>query len=523
MVWTLESFSEGKWRSGEGEQRQLLDAATGELVANAPVKGPDIAAMLEYARSVGGPAIRALTFAERAGLLRMLAKHLLEGIDNIVEVSVHTGATRRDTAVDVDGGFGTLAVYASLAAKGLPDATAVADGGIEPLGRGGTFGGRHIFTTRLGAAVQINAFNFPVWGMLEKFAPAFLAGMPSVVKPATQTSYLTELVVRRIIESDILPEGAISLLCGAPGDLIENLTAQDTLSFTGSAETGLALRTNRNLALRSVAFNAEADSLNCSILGDQVEVADEEFSLFVDQVVTEMTVKAGQKCTAIRRVFVPERLVAEVTDALTERLDAVTIGHPANADVDMGPLASLDQRAEVQRAVSRINSEAEVVFGAASPHLASDLDGERGAFVSPVLLRAPAADVATPHEVEAFGPVATLLPYRSRGDVIDAAARGDGSLVCSIVSADPEFAKKMINGLAPWHGRLLVLDATNAAESTGHGVAMPQMLHGGPGRAGGGKELGGLRALHLYFQHTAVQGHPDFLEGLVPEATSLNP
>ena len=516
MTHALQSYSEGRWQDGTGEQRQLLDAATGEVVATIPARGRDVAAMLAHARTVGGPALRALTFHQRAAILKGVARHLSGCLDELAALSTRTGATRRDTAVDVDGGIATMAVYASKGSRELPDTTVLADGGTEPLGQGGTFAGRHILTSRPGAAVQVNAFNFPVWGMLEKFAPAFLAGMPSVVKPASQTAYLTELAVRRMVESELLPEGSLALLCGGPGDLLDHLTTQDTLAFTGSAATALALRTHPVVAGRAVRFNAEADSLNCSILGPGVTVDDPEFSLYVDQLVTEMTVKAGQKCTAIRRALVPAGLAGAVADAVAARLADVVVGNPADPGVQMGALASLGQREEVRQAVARLSASTRPVFGDTAKVTVSGADAERGAFLSPILLRANDVSAAAVHEVEAFGPVSTLLPYTDLDQAADAAVRGDGSLVGSVVCADAEVAADLVSRLAPWHGRILVLDRTDAAESTGHGVAMPQMLHGGPGRAGGGEELGGLRAVRHYLQRTAVQGHPDLLARLIP-------
>jgi oxepin-CoA hydrolase/3-oxo-5,6-dehydrosuberyl-CoA semialdehyde dehydrogenase len=514
MTRTLQSYSEGHWQDGGGDAKPLLDASTGEVVASIPASGPDPAVMLAHARATGGPAMRALTFTERAAILKALARHLSGHLDEFVALSARTGATRRDSAVDVDGGISTLAVYASKAARELPDATALFDGDIEVLGRNGTFAGRHIHTSKLGAAVQINAFNFPVWGMLEKFAPAFLAGMPSVVRPASQTAYLTELVVRRIIESGLLPDGALSLLCAGPAGLLDNLGAQDTLGFTGSAATALALRTHPIVAGRAVAFNAEADSLNCSILGPDVSADDPEFALYVDQLITEMTVKAGQKCTAIRRAFVPAALADAVADAVSARLTTITVGDPAHSGTGMGPVASFAQREEVRTAVGRLSAVARIVHGDPDKVEVAGADAERGAFLSPMLLRCDDTDAAAPHEVEAFGPVTTLLPYRDVDDAVAGAARGEGSLAGSIVTHDRALARRLIEGLAPWHGRLLVLDRDDAGESTGHGVAMPQMLHGGPGRAGGGEELGGLRALTHYLQRTAIQGHPDLLNTL---------
>jgi oxepin-CoA hydrolase/3-oxo-5,6-dehydrosuberyl-CoA semialdehyde dehydrogenase len=518
MTHALQSYSEGRWQDGAGEQRPLLDAATGEVVATIPARGPDAAAMLDYARTVGGPALRALTFTQRAAILKGLARHLSGCLDELAALSARTGATRRDTAVDVDGGIATMAVYASKGARELPDATVLADGAIEPLGKGGTFAGRHILTSRPGAAVQVNAFNFPVWGMLEKFAPAFLAGMPSVVKPASQTAYLTELAVRRMVESGLLPDGSLSLLAAGPGGLLDELAAQDTLGFTGSAATALALRTHPVVAGRAVRFNAEADSLNCSILGPDVTADDPEFGLYADQLVTEMTVKAGQKCTAIRRAFVPAGLADAMADAVAARLADVVVGNPADPGVQMGALASLGQRDEVRQAVARLAAATRPVFGDTDKVTVAGADAERGAFLSPILLRGDHVFAAPVHEIEAFGPVSTLLPYEGLDQVAEAAARGEGSLVGSIVSGDSGVVRDLISRLAPWHGRILVLDRADAAESTGHGVAMPQLLHGGPGRAGGGEELGGLRAVRHYLQRTAVQGHPDLLAGLVPDA-----
>jgi len=518
MTHALESYAAGRWCQGTGQQRPLLDAVTGEIVATIPECGPESAVLLEHARTVGGSELRGLTFRQRAAILKDLARYLSGYLDEFVALSTRTGATRRDTAVDVDGGLGTLAVYAGKGLRELPDAMVLADGPIEPLGRSGAFAGRHVLASRLGAAVQINAFNFPVWGMLEKFAPAFLAGLPSVVKPASQTAYLTERVVRRMVDSGLLPEGAISLLCASPGDLLEHLGPQDVLGFTGSAATALALRTHPVVAGRAVTFNAEADSLNCSILGPDVSPDEPEFALYADQLVTEMTVKAGQKCTAIRRAFVPAALIDAVADAVGERLRAVVVGNPADPGVHLGALASLDQREEVRRAVADLGTAARPAFGDPGKVEVVGADPQLGAFLAPILLRTDDAFAAPVHRVEAFGPVSTLLPYDNLDGLTDAVALGEGSLAGSIVTGDDDFAREVITRLAPWHGRLLVLNRDDAAESTGHGVAMPQMLHGGPGRAGGGEELGGLRAVHHLLQRTAVQGHANLLATLVPAA-----
>ena len=514
MTRALQSYSQDRWHGGSGERVSLADAATGEPVAAIHRTGPDAAAMLRYARTRGGPALRALTFTERAAILKALARYLSGHVAEFAVLSALTGATRRDTAVDVDGGIATLAVYASKAGRELPDAGVLPDGPAEPLGKSGTFAGRHVRTPRLGAAVQVNAFNFPVWGMLEKFAPAFLAGMPSVVKPASQTAYLTELVVRRIIESGILPEGSLSLLCAGPGGLLDSLVSQDTLSFTGSAVTALALRTHPAVAGQAVAFNAEADSLNCSVVGPDVTAGDLEFNLYVDQLVTEMTVKAGQKCTAIRRALVPAALADAVTSAVSAALAAVVVGHPAGLDTTMGPLASLAQREEVRAAVAKLAAAGRIAHGHPDAVQVHGADARRGAFLSPILLRCDDNSAPAPHEVEAFGPVATVIGYDGIDEAVALAGRGDGSLAGSIITRDPDVASRLVAGLAPWHGRLLVLNRDDAAESTGHGTAMPQLLHGGPGRAGGGAELGGLRALDHYLQRTAIQGHPDLLAAL---------
>lgn len=512
MTPILQSFSQGRWQLTDGETMPLVDASTGEEVARIPRVGPDVAAMLQFARKIGGPELRKLSFTQRAVILKNLAKYLSGHLDEFAAISVRTGATRRDTAVDVDGGIGTVAVFASKATRELPDSTILQDGDIELLGKGGTFGGKHIYSSKPGAAVQINAFNFPVWGMLEKFAPAFLAGMPSVVKPASQTAYLTEAVVRKIVDSGLLPEGTISLLCAGPEGLIENLTGQDTISFTGSAGTAQALRSHEVVTGRSVAFNAEADSLNCSILGTDIVPEDDEFDIYVDQIVNEMVIKAGQKCTAIRRAFVPVSIIDDVAEAISARLAEIIIGNPSDAGVQMGPLASLGQRSEVRANIQQLLGASRVVFGNPETVKIVGADTQKGAFMSPIVLRSDDVFASQIHSVEAFGPVCTLLPYQTFGEVIDAAVLGGGSLVGSIVTTDPAIAKVLVNSLAPWHGRLLVVDSSNVGESTGHGIAMPQMLHGGPGRAGGGEELGGLRSLSRYMQRTAIQGHPDFLK-----------
>lgn len=516
MTDMIASYIRGRWHRPDDEGRQLLDPSTGVTVARATEAALDYPAILDHARSVGGPALRALTFRQRAGILKSLGGHLSSSIPAWHELSLHTGTTTRDAMVDVDGGIGVLFVYAKLGA-GLPDAHLLPDGGIDTVGKGGTFGVRHLLTPRLGAAVQINAYNFPVWGMLEKFAPAFLAGVPSVVKPATQTSFLTEAVVAEMIGSGLLPDGALQLVCARPDGLVDALGEQDSLAVTGSADTAARLRTHPAIVGRAVRYTAEADSLNVSVLGADVGNDDPEFEIFVKGVATELTQKTGQKCTAIRRVLVPRDRVDDVLGALRARLERVIVGNPADASVRMGPLVSASQRDDVRDAVTRLQKSAEVIIGGAtaSPHsIADGADFEAGAFLAPTVLRAEDAGADEIHSVEAFGPVCTVLAYDTVEEAIALAARGRGSLAGSVVTADPALAQTLITGLAPWHGRLLVLNEENAAESTGHGAAIPHAVHGGPGRAGGGEELGGLRGMHHHLARTAIQGAPGFLGGL---------
>jgi oxepin-CoA hydrolase/3-oxo-5,6-dehydrosuberyl-CoA semialdehyde dehydrogenase len=510
----LQSYIGGKWLSPIDDGRPLLDAATGDEVARISGFGLDYPAALRHARSVGGPALRALTFTQRAGLLKSLGKFLMGHLDEFHALSTRTGATLRDSKFDVDGGIAVLFVYGSKGSKELPDGFVLPDGDIELVGKAGTFGVRHMHVPVRGAAVQINAFNFPVWGMLEKFAPAFLAGVPSVVRPASQTAYLTQAVFRRIVESGILPEGSIQLACARPDGLLDELTGQDLLSVTGSAETARTLRTHPAVVGNAVRFTAEADSLNCSILGPDALAGTPEFDLFVSQLVTEMTVKAGQKCTAIRRAFVPTAVLDDVEEAVRTKLADVVVGNPADPSVTMGALASRGQREDVRSQVQRLAAVAKLVHG--DPDLVDlvDADAARGAFLPPLLLRCDDVSAAEPHEVEAFGPVSTLLPYDGVAQAVAYAARGAGSLVGSVVTHDSAFAREVVLGAAPWHGRLLVVDRDNAAESTGHGSPLPHTVHGGPGRAGGGEELGGLRGVLHHMQRTAVQGHPDFLASL---------
>ncbi|MFG1684073.1 phenylacetic acid degradation bifunctional protein PaaZ [Nonomuraea sp. NPDC049269] len=510
----LRSYVSGRWQVPPDEGVPLKDAVTGEEVARVSATGVDRAAALAYGRRVGGPALRELTFHQRAALLKALALHLREHREELYALSAHTGATLADSRFDVDGGLGVLFSYASKAKRELPNDTILVEGPAEPLSKGGTFLGQHICTPLPGVAVQINAFNFPVWGPLEKLAPAFVAGMPSLIKPASQTAYLTTRLVELIAESGILPEGTVQLLCGEAGDLLDHLTEQDLVAFTGSASTALRLRHHPAVTGRSVRFNAEADSLNCSILGPDARPGTAEFDLFVKQLVTEMTVKAGQKCTAIRRALVPAEVIDDVAEATAERLARVKVGNPANPDVRMGALAGLEQREEVRRALKALLDASRLVYGSPDRVDVIDADAERGAFLSPILLRADDPERGEPHEVEAFGPVSTLLPYRTAEQAVELAARGQGSLVGSIVTADPAFARQVIIGAAPWHGRLLVLNEEDAKESTGHGSPLPALIHGGPGRAGGGEEMGGVRGVLHHMQRTAVQAGPSMLSAL---------
>ena len=505
----LRSYVDGTWYEPADAGKPLRDAVTGEVVATVSAAGVDMAAALRHGRTVGGPALRELTFHQRAALLKALASHLREHRDELYALSLRTGATLADSKFDVDGGIGVLFSYASKGRRELPNDTVFVDGGVEPLSKAGGFVGQHVYTPLRGVAVQINAFNFPVWGPLEKFAPAFLAGVPTLIKPASQTAYLTARLVELMVSADLLPDGTLQLVCGGVGDLFDHLTEQDLVSFTGSASTARALRAHPVVVDRAVRFNAEADSLNCSILGPDAAPGTREFGLFVDQLVTEMTVKAGQKCTAIRRAFVPRPLLDDVAEAAAARLAAITVGNPAHPDVRMGALASLDQREEVRRAVKALAGAGRVVHGDPQRVDTLDADPRVGAFLSPVLLRCDDAGQPQAHDVEAFGPVSTLLPYGSTDEVIRLAALGRGSLAGSVVTGDADFAREVVLGVAPWHGRLLVLDAANAA--TGHGSPLPMLVHGGPGRAGGGEEMGGIRGVLHHMQRTAVQAGPGVL------------
>ena len=514
---TLQSHIAGRWL-GQAPAQALRSAIDGHTVAHTHAEAIDFGEAVEHARRRGVPALMALDFQQRADRLKALAKYLNEHKETLYAVSAHTGATRSDSWVDIEGGSGTLFAYASLGAAELPSGNLLHEGPPVSLGKTGRFMGTHILVPRGGVAVHINAFNFPVWGLLEKFAPTFLAGMPCIAKPATATSYLTEAAVRLIQQSGLVPEGALQLVIGGTGDLLDHLGGADVVTFTGSAATAAKLRVHPNLVAHSVPFNAEADSLNCAILGVDVSPDDEEFELFVKEVAREMTVKAGQKCTAIRRAIVPRRHLDAVAEKLRARLAKVVVGDPARSEVRMGALASRAQQADVAERVAALREHADVVFGAGDGFEPVGENVAGGAFFAPTLLvaRKPLESDAV-HDIEAFGPVSTLMPYDDLDEALVLAARGRGSLVGTLVTRDPAIAAKAIPVAAAWHGRLLVLDREAATESTGHGSPLPLLKHGGPGRAGGGEELGGLRAVKHYLQRAALQGSPTMLAAVTGE------
>jgi len=512
----LPSYACGRWYEAKGGWTDIRGAVDGRVVAQASSAGLDFGAMTRYARAVGGPKLRALTFHERAAMLKTLATYLNDRKAAFYDLSYDTGATKRDHAFDIDGGIATLFAYASRAKKELPDERFVLDGDIELVGKKGTFVARHIMSPLQGVAVFINAYNFPCWGMLEKLAPAFVAGVPCIVKPATATAYVTHAVFAAIVESGILPEGAVQLVVGGAGDLLDHLEGQDVLSFTGSLETSLKLRDHPVVAEKAVRFVAERDSLNAAVLGPDAAPGTPEFDLFVREVVREMTTKAGQKCTAIRRAFVPRAFYAAAADALREKLAAIVVGDPRLENVKMGALAGLGQRDEVRANVATLLTEAVTLFGDPAHVEVEGASEESGAFMSPLLLgcERPAQATAV-HEVEAFGPVATLMPYDSVAEAIALVRRGGGSLAASVYSYDPQAANELILGIASSHGRVIAIDRDDAGEQTGHGSPLPALIHGGPGRAGGSEELGGVRGVFHYMQRTAIQGSPARLASLL--------
>ena len=522
----LENYILGKWITGDGDGQPLYHAVTGETIAAASTKGLNFADVLQYGRTKGGEALRKMSFQERGLMLRALALHLRNHLDKFYQISYQTGATKADSWIDIEGGIGNLFANASLRRK-FPNESFALDGEGHMLGKQNTFMGHHLLVPKEGVAIHINAFNFPVWGMLEKIAVNLLAGVPAVVKPATVTSFLTEAVVREIANSGILPDGALQLLCGSAGDLLDHVQSQDVVTFTGSASTGLMLKSHPKILSESVPFNMEADSLNCIVLGKDVEPGSADWDVFIKEVRKEMTVKCGQKCTAIRRIFVPEDKLEDVQIALGKALAQTTIGNPLNEKVRMGALAGQTQRNEVKEQVQKLLASSQLIYGSLDSVEVMDADAKSGAFISPLLLcNTNPFNSAAVHEVEAFGPVSTLMPYQHIDDAVTLAKMGKGSLVCSVVTSDTQIAKTFVLGAASYHGRIVVLNNACAKESTGHGSPLPLLVHGGPGRAGGGEEMGGARGVKHYMQRVAIQGTPDMITAISnqyqPYATGLH-
>ncbi|MFV1494994.1 phenylacetic acid degradation bifunctional protein PaaZ [Phaeobacter sp. JH20_02] len=522
----VSSFVAGQWVAPGAGARNIASAITGAPLAQAGNDALDVQAMLDHARTVGGPSLRKLTFHDRARMLKALAGHLNQHKQALYDLSFDTGATQSDHMIDIDGGIGTMFVFASKGRREMPDGHVYLDGDVEQLSRNGTFLGQHICTPLQGVAVHINAFNFPVWGMLEKLAPTLLAGVPAIVKPATATCYVTELAVRLMLDSGLLPDGALQLVSGGLGDMLDHLTMQDVVSFTGSAQTALKLRANPVILENSVRFVAEQDSLNASILGPDAQPGTPEFDLFVKEVSREMTTKAGQKCTAIRRIIAPQAQVDAVIEALSARLAKTQIGDPRLETTRMGALVSNSQKRDVLEKAEIIGQEAERVFGDPENFTVDGADAEKGAFVPPMLFHCADPDHAQRiHDTEAFGPVSTIMGYRDLSHAIALANRGEGSLVASVITHDTEVAREVALGAGAYHGRLYFNNRDSMKESTGHGSPLPHMVHGGPGRAGGGEELGGVRGVKHYMQRTAIQGSPDILSAIgktwVPGGTEI--
>jgi oxepin-CoA hydrolase/3-oxo-5,6-dehydrosuberyl-CoA semialdehyde dehydrogenase len=507
----LKNYAQGQWIEGVGKGESLSDASTGEFIAIADSEGLDFAAMMHYARSVGGPVLRKMTFHERGNMLKALALYLQERKELFYPISYKTGATRVDSWIDIEGGIGNLFSYASLRRQ-FPNQRFHVDGDTVGLSKGGSFVAQHIMVPKEGVAIHINAFNFPVWGMLEKIAVNLLAGVPAIVKPASVTSFLTEAVTREIIASGILPKGSLQLICGSARGILDHVTFQDVVTFTGSASTGKLLKSHPNLLNEAVPFNMEADSLNCMVLGEDAVTGTDEFNIFIKEVRKEIIVKAGQKCTAVRRIIVPESLVEDVQIALGKALSETSIGDPRNEGVKMGPLAGMAQREEVRKSLDKLLVESQVVYGFPDQLEIEGLDCTKGAFMSPILLlnQSPFKNT-TSHNVEAFGPISTILPYKNLDEAIELARMGKGSLCSSITTANNDIARDYVLGTASHHGRILVFNRACAKESTGHGSPLPMLVHGGPGRAGGGEEMGGKRGVMHYLQRTAIQGSPTTL------------
>ena len=513
-MYTVENYILGKWVKGDGEGQLLYNAFTGDPIANATTKGIDFSQVVHYARNQGNPTLRKMSFHDRGLMLKALALHLREHLEKFYTVSYQTGATKADSWVDIEGGIGNLFAYASLRRK-FPDTAYCLDGETHPLSKANTFMGHHLLIPKEGVAIHINAFNFPVWGMLEKIAVNLLAGMPAIVKPATVTSFLTEAIVKEIISSEILPAGALQLVCGSAGDLLNQVQSQDVVTFTGSATTGMMLKSGKKILEENVPFNLEADSLNCIVLGEDVTPSMPEWDIFIKEVRKEMTTKSGQRCTAIRRIFVPSNKIDDVQKALQKALAQTVIGNPLNASVRMGSLAGETQRIEVKEQVQKLLANSQIVYGSLDNVTTVDADAEKGAFMSPILLlnENPFGSTLV-HETEPFGPVATLMPYQHTEEAIVLAKMGKGSLVSSIVTADAKIAKDYVIGAGTYHGRILVLNNECAKESTGHGAPLPLLVHGGPGRAGGGEEMGGLRGVRHYMQRVAIQGSPNMISAI---------
>ena len=523
----LGNYINGQWVTGDGDGQLLYNAVTGEPFGAATTKGIDFKNILEYGRAVGNPVLRKMTFHQRGNMLKALAIHLRNHLEKFYQLSYQTGATKADSWVDIEGGIGNLFANASLRRK-FPDEVFCIDGESHNLSKNNTFMGTHILTPKEGVAIHINAFNFPVWGMLEKIAVNLLAGMPCVVKPATVTSYLTEAVVKEIIASNILPEGAVQLICGSAGDLLDHVNSQDVITFTGSASTGLMLKSNPNILRENTPFTMEADSLNCIVLGNDVSTDMPEWDIFIKEIRKEMTLKAGQRCTGIRRIFVPENKIEDVQIALGKALSQTVIGNPLNTTVRMGSLAGNTQRNEVREQVQKILVSSQIIYGSLDSVQVVDADAVKGAFLSPILLLNEKPHQSfEPHNIEAFGPVSTLMPYTSMDDAIALSKMGKGSLVSTIVTADYKTARQYVIGAASHHGRILVLNNECAKESTGHGSPLPLLVHGGPGRAGGGEEMGGIRGVKHYLQRTALQGSPTTITEITntfqPNAKGKNP
>ena len=511
----VQSFAEGRWCEGNGSAAELFHAVTGEKIGEVSSDGLDFAGVVRHARTVGGPRLRRMTFHQRARLLKALGKYLTDRKEELYQVSYATGATRHDSWLDIDGGIATLFTYASKGRKELPDETFHVEGEPETLSKSGSFVGRHICVPLEGAAIHINPFNFPCWGMLEKLSPTLLAGVPAIIKPASPTCFLAERLVRLIVDSKILPEGALQLVCGHTGSLLDHVTCQDVVTFTGSAATAARLRNHPAILANSVRLNVETDSLNCAILGPDAAPGTEEFALFIREVTREMTIKAGQKCTAIRRTIVPRTLTEAVVKSLKQALAEIKLGDPAIEGVKMGPLVSRGQVSEVKDRVAQLRHAGETVCGDPDHFDVVGDHPERGAYFPAVLLYCddPLTKMVF-HETEAFGPVSTVMPYSSLDEAVEIAKMGQGSLVGSLFTADERVARQVVSGIVAFHGRLLLVDRECARESTGHGSPLPHLIHGGPGRAGGGEELGGVRSVLRYMQRVALQGSPSTLTSL---------